>query len=375
MKKTTTILLLVVAAALALTGCDGKSGSGSGKVFKVSTLGAPYEIVVAASHEQWDGPLGDTVRAIFSAPVPYLNAVEPKFDVIRVLPAALKNNVNRHRNILLFNISPDNQGTSMDVRYDIYAAPQVVLTAKGPNIESVTDYLSEHRQQLLQLLEGTERDRAVDLANRIYDLNINKAVREKFGFEMRVPKGYLIRNNTVPDFMWVSFEYPQASQGFFIYSYPYTGKEDFSLDSLVAKRNRFAALIPGENPGSHMTTVTRIGEYDEDYIADRNATAEEAVYAERKYIEVKPDLEYVRIEGRFWAEMHGFWDVYKDYMGGPFTSFTTLDNDSGRVVTIDFYIYSPKDPKRNYLRGVEHLIHTVKFPSDIRAAELAAQDE
>ncbi|KAA3122121.1 DUF4837 domain-containing protein, partial [Alistipes onderdonkii] len=27
------------------------------------------------------------------------------------------------------------------------------------------------------------------------------------------------------------------------------------------------------------------------------------------------------------------------------------------------YIYSPKNPKRNYMRGVEHLLYLVKFPA------------
>ena len=61
--------------------------------------------------------------------------------------------------------------------------------------------------------------------------------------------------------------------------------------------------------------------------------------------------------------MRGFWDVEGDFMGGPFVSYTTVDTATDRVVTLDCYVYSPKLPKRNYMREVEHLLHLVKFPA------------
>ena len=71
-----------------------------------------------------------------------------------------------------------------------------------------------------------------------------------------------------------------------------------------------------------------------------------------------------RQQDRLWVEMRGFWDVKGDFMGGPFVSYTTVDQATKRVFTLDCYIYSPKNPKRNYLREVEHLLYLVKFPID-----------
>ena len=55
--------------------------------------------------------------------------------------------------------------------------------------------------------------------------------------------------------------------------------------------------------------------------------------------------------------------VEGDFMGGPFVSYTTVDTATDRVFTLDCYVYSPKLPKRNYMREVEHLLHLVKFPA------------
>ena len=53
-------------------------------------------------------------------------------------------------------------------------------------------------------------------------------------------------------------------------------------------------------------------------------------------------------------------------MGGPFVSYTTVDTATGRVLTIDCYVYSPKNHKRNDVRGVEHLLSLLKFPEQPR---------
>ena len=76
-----------------------------------------------------------------------------------------------------------------------------------------------------------------------------------------------------------------------------------------------------------------------------------------------PRYRFFRLEGRAWVEMRGFWDVEGDFMGGPFVSYTTVDTATDRVFTLDCYVYSPKLPKRNYMREVEHLLHLVKFPA------------
>ena len=55
-----------------------------------------------------------------------------------------------------------------------------------------------------------------------------------------------------------------------------------------------------------------------------------------------------------------------DTKGGPFVSYTTVDTATGRVLTIDCYVYSPKNHKRNYVRGVEHLLYLLKFPEQPR---------
>ncbi len=327
------ILRILLAAGLValVTGCDAFRTLTDKRL--PAALGSPYELIVVCPQAEWTGELGDTLRAVFTAPVPYLNQTEPRFDVLRVLPDGFTNMVVKHRNILKVIADPSLTQTNVAVQYDLQAEPQIVLTLQGPSEQALTDYLSEHREEVLYVLEKAERDRALDYGAKFNEKHIQEVIRQTFGVEMTVPKGYVLADSQ-PDFVWARYEYPQASQGFFVYSYPYEGKESLSEAALVAARNKFAARIPGPADGSYMTTSDVF----------------------------EPAYKLFRMEGRIWAELRGFWDVKGDFMGGPFVSYTTVDTATNRVFTLDCYVYSPKLHKRNFMRGVEHLLYGVKFP-------------
>lgn len=327
------LLALVALAALAGTGCDAFHKLNNDH--KKSAQGRPYELIVVCPQDKWTGELGDTLRSVLTAPVPYLNQTEPHFDVLRVTERGFSGMVADHRNILKVVTDPKLDSTTVAVQYDVTSRPQIVLTLQGPDNRHLTDYVSAHREQLLAVLEKAERDRAIESALRYNETGIQKAILKNFGVEMTVPKGYILAADQ-PDFLWARFEYPEASQGFFIYSYPYAGKEALTPEALIAARNQFAARIPGPSDGSYMIT----------------------------YMDYEPDYKMIRIGDRLWVEMRGLWDVANDFMGGPFVSYSTVNTETNEVFTLDCYVYSPKLDKRNFLRALEHLVYVIEFPSD-----------
>lgn len=307
--------------------------------------GSPYELVVVCNQPLWNGPLGDTLRTIFGQQVPYIDRQEPLFTVLRITEQSFTQLVVKHRNILKVAVDPSVKAAGVSVQYDAVAQPQIVLTLQGPTAQSLTDYVSENRDNLLYVLEQAERDRDISFAERFNEKFVGHEIRRIFGVDMNVPKGYVLAAQG-DDFLWARYEYPQASQGFFLYSYPYTGARDLDAAALLAARNRFAARIPGPSDGSYMTTSEAF----------------------------EPAYRMIRIEGRLWVEMRGFWDVAGDFMGGPYVSYTTVDTERGQVFTIDGYVYSPKLDKRNFVRGVEHLVYLISFPADAAAKAAAAEE-
>ena len=330
--KTSVRLLFAACVAVAATACDAFHKL-SGSPLKASQ-GAPYEVIVVCEQREWTGETGEALRNTLTAPIPNLNQTEPHFDVLRVRAQDFTGMIADHRNILKVVTDLSLDKITIGARYNVTATPQIVLTLQGPDDRTLAGYLAENGGKLTELLETAERTRDVEFAKKYGVPGIEKAIRQHFGAEMAVPKGYVLAAEQ-PDFIWARYEYPTASQGFFVYSYPYEGSAAMTAEALVKARNRFAARIPGPSEGSYMTTSEVF----------------------------PPEFRMFHLEGRLWCEMRGFWDVAGDFMGGPFVSYTTVDTRTNQVFTLDGYVYSPKLHKRNFLRGVEHLLHTVEFPA------------
>ena len=340
MKRLSSVLLLMV-ILLALYGCKNFYAlSGA----KKSAQGSPYEVLVVCDGKEWESALGKELRDLLETPVEMLNQTEPMFNVMRITARDFKHLLPSYRNILKVLCSPDVAETSIVAQYDVVASPQIVLTFQGPSIEAMIDYLKANGASLLQVLEIAERNRTIEYAKKQGAKALEKIVEKAFNIDMNISNGYLFRAES-EDFVWASNEYPVASQGFFLYSHPFKGKTSLTTEALVKVRNEFAKRIPGPSEGSFMTTVKRIPNIEDN-----------------GYVDFMPQRKVVKINGRDWIELRGFWEVENDFMGGPFVSYTTLDPRSGRLLTLDCYVYSPKYGKRNFLRPLEHLVYCVEFP-------------
>lgn len=331
--KRALLFSLVMLLAVSMTACKAFHTLSDNRK---AAQGRPYELVVVASQPVWVGELGDSLRSLLAAPIPYLPQQEPEFDVLRTTPDGFKNIVAEHRNILKVLVDEKVPEAAVGVEYDVTAAPQIVLTLQGPTEKAVIDYLTEHGDKLVYAVKMAERDRAIANAKKFGMPGIEQAIKKHFGVEMNVPKGYILAAQS-DDFVWARYEYPEASQGFVVYSYPYTSEQELTVKALVEARNRFVKRIPGPSEGSYMITSPVF----------------------------EPDVRTFRLEGRLWVEMRGFWDVEGDFMGGPFVSYTTIDTTTGCIFTIDCYVYAPKLPphKRNLMHGLEHLLYTIQFPA------------
>jgi hypothetical protein len=300
-------------------------------------MGKPFEVFASMPETLWKGEVGDTLRAILQDEVPMLNQIEPLVDLYYIVPGAMTGITARHRNILTVEVaSAAYSEPAMNAEYDLTSRPQMVVRITGPSDSAVVAYMDQNREALQRVFEITERDRFVALARNSSSESVNRTIKEMFGIDIALPRGYKI-GKTGKDYIWITYEMPIASQGFMIYTYPFDGRNDFSLESLTARRNEFVKNIPGPSGQSYMTTYTGMG----------------------------PERTSFRIDGRLWFELRGFWELGGgDYMGGPFVNYTTIDATNRRLVAIDGYVYSPKQGKRNYLRQIESEVFTIKLPDD-----------
>ena len=321
------------------------------KESKKPIQGGAYEVLVICNNLEWEGQLGEKLRDILEQPVEMLNQTEPMFNVLRITANDFRHLLVQHRNILKVVIDSKSEQAQITAEYDVAAAPQIVLTFSAPSQAAALEYLNTNGDALLKVLEIAERNRTIAYAEKHNVKVLNDLLHNEFDINVKIPKGYELRSQS-KDFIWASYEFPIASQGFFCYSYPYQGKGSLSVEHLVAMRNRFASRIPGPSEGSYMITVEQIPDAEGLGI-----------------LPFRPLYRSIVVNGKEWIEMRGFWDVENDYMGGPFVSYTTINDATNEVFTIDCYVHSPKYGKRNFMRPLEHLVYLISFPKSVEQSK------
>lgn len=328
MKTTNCLLLATMFAATVLTSCKEKVR----EQMLPEISGAAGEVVLVIEDEVWKSSV-DTLLNIFCEDVPGLPQSEPMFDLVHIPNSAFSEIFQRHRNIVECKIVADS-APSIKVAHDIWSKPQTVVKITAPSAKVFDQLVSDNREKLVGIILKAEQDRIVLNYSKFPDREVQAKLEKSCGINLTIPKGYTFDMDT-NNFVWISHETPEISQGIFVYYYDYTDTLAFTRDRLIETRNQMCRnYVGGPREGSYMTTVmyddvTTFGAYN--------------------------------LRGKYTAELRGLWETRGDFMGGPFVSLTQYDESRGRIVTVDGYVYAGKKDKRNYMRQVEAIMQTIKF--------------
>jgi hypothetical protein len=318
----------------------------SGPIPKPGATGKIGELLVIIENYQWDSELGDTIRSIFEKPYPML--AEKSYTLIPVANSVFLPIMQKHRNILLISVSPEFSESKLTVGRDRWAKPQIVLDATGPDISSIAKVLNDKRTYMTNLYEQAELDRQSKSLKTFSDTTVFRTVRERFDVGLNVPSGYysIMRNDA--DFIWLETQSNHNSVGIFIYEYPFVDDSTFTVRYLVNKRDSIMKeKVPGSRDSSWMATVQFI----------------------------TPELEIKKFQGLQYGELRGWWELVNDFMGGPFVSRSYIDENKGRIVTVEGYVYAPRFDKRDYIRRVLGIINTFSFNDETAETENLAQQQ
>jgi hypothetical protein len=288
--------------------------------------------MVVCDDEAWRGDLSMAVCDLLEEDAPGLTRPEGYFDIVRqVSHTAITDYERKYGNILIINTNVAGE-PSVEIVRNRYASPQLIVVLNTPNSEVATDYVQSHAEELRELFEAKERN----FSNSYYAARPADQLMEDFkqhtGIDMLIPYGYYKATTRDKELLWYIRDYKNKAQYIFAYSYPATEPaEDLTAKWLMLSLdNRLASISSKGAVGSYM------GVNESGPAVTRNLT----------------------INGRDWVELRGWWEVTNDFMGGPFVSFSTLDEASQQITTVMFALYAPEDPQRNLLRELEYLIYT-----------------
>jgi hypothetical protein len=296
--------------------------------------GKPGEVVVVIGKDYWEGALGGIVRDSLACDFPFLPQSEPLFDLVNVAPAGFTSMFQLHRNIIVFNIRTDVTEPGILYKNDQWAAPQCVIKINAPTEEVATEIFLENCEKIKAVLEQAERARVISNTKRYEELNLAPVVTDMIGGSPHFPSGYQLKKKT-SDFVWITYAPQGTQQSILAFKYPVIENEDMmSKTSLINNINEMSKNnVPGMFENTYMTIASGI----------------------------TPSVKYLNYKGHAFAEIRGLWDVYNDYMGGPFVAHAFYSPDGKDMTVLLAFVYAPKYDKRHYLRQVESILYSFEW--------------
>lgn len=331
MKKFLKYMAIAIAAAVALSSCTEQQKR---KVLLPNISGKAGEVIVVIDKGNWEGQVGTVLRDSLAQETPYLPQREPLFGLVNVPQNAFTNMFQIHRNIIVVNINSTVTEPGIVIRKDVWAAPQTVIYINATDSESAVKIIQENSALMCVTIEQAERDRIIGNIKKYEELKLAPVVTEMIGGSPHFPSGYKLKKRT-SDFIWIEYAIQDVTQGILAYKYPVVeGEQMMSLESIIENSNEMLKNnVPGMFENTYMTTSTA----------------------------VRPGIEYKRYKGLDFAEVRGFWEVYNDYMGGPFVSHAFYSKDGKDIIVLQGFVYAPKYDKRQYLRQVESIIYSFEW--------------
>ncbi len=333
-KISLTILSLLLVSGFLLSGCfSGDSGKprSTGKTNMI--------LVVTNTKDQWNSDMGQVIRSYLGRELPGLPQPEPMFGFLNIADENLNDLYKKFHNILIVNIDPEWKGDVLaETKKDLWSYPQRVIKITAPDKAAFFEKFEEQKKTYLEMFNKLERERVLKNFKMAQDIGITSKLGNKFGIYLEIPGGFYIAEEE-KGFLWLRHTVKKVKQdvelGILIYTQDYLDTIVFDKDHIIALRDQVTKeYVSGPSRGSYMKVADEFYEpvtlYAESFPAD---------YA---------------------VETRGLWDVENDFMGGPFISYTFLDDHTNKVFTLDGYIYYPNEEKKNHLRELEAIFHSLR---------------
>ncbi|MCK5846192.1 MAG: DUF4837 family protein [Bacteroidales bacterium] len=325
-------LFLVLIISLILVSCTDSNKSKSAASVIYTSGGRTSEVLVVISKGLWKSALGDSIRESLEQVPGWLARNEPEYIVTQIPKNAFGSIYQKQRNIL-FITKAEVSNAKIQFKRNMYAKPQTVVTIKGNSTQQLINAFDVYKTKIKKSFHNNEVTRIAGAYKGLEVKTITDELDKKFGFHMIVPKGFYVANDKA-DFIWLRRPTADVEEGIFIYTRPYTDTSNFSMQSMIDFRNDITKRhVPGPVENSYMKVSNMF----------------------------PPMYSITEFKGTYASQLRSLWDVQGYAMGGPFISYTFVDEAANRLITIDGYIKAPKKEKRDLLLHIEAIFHSFAY--------------
>jgi len=301
-----------------------------------SSGGGTSEILVVMEKHYWEKESGKAIKDYLGQFQYGLNQEEPIFKLINIPEASLNDIYKKHRNLLWVDIDKS-KAEKFELKKDVWSQPQSIFKFSAPSEEAFIRLFQDNKESVMEGFKESERERINSAFKPSVKIEHARKMDKLFGFNLAVPKSFYWAKED-ENFLWLRKETKDFSQAIVIYTKLYTDTADLSKESLIAFRDSsLKKHIQGTEINSYMGTETNIA----------------------------PQTRKIIFNDMYAIEMRGFWRQYGGgFMGGPFLSYSFVDENTGRLISIEGYVQYPNENKRDLLLQLEAILHTFKFAEE-----------
>lgn len=338
--------------------CDTKKNSEKDTSLLPPSSGGSGEIILVIDSTLYSDTVGKALKNVLSTEILGLPREEPHFTVRQVEPEKL-NNVLKNVSNLIFVMTLEDRspGTKRVRQYftesslkkieeqpdlfmfsatDVYAKNQQVLYLFSKTSERLASKILENKEQIRNIFNVKERER---LEKGLYKAKVSKGLSQtlvdEHKFFMKIPFGYKLVENK-KRFIWFRQINAESDKNIFITYRPYVSEGQFTKEKIIQLRDSIARQKLFEDP-----------EVPDTYIITETGVPFKPIVTKE-----------VNFNNLYAVEMRGLWRTRNATMGGPFLSYTIVDEKLGRIYYLEGFLYSPGKSQREFMRELEVILHT-----------------
>lgn len=341
-----------------LISCE-KAKEGFKKDFMPSAKGEVGEIILVMDSSQYATKVGSAVKSVFREPMRGLPQDEAMFSMNKASPKRL-NSILKSAANMIFVMTLDSKTSEsnvlrgyftnqslktiqsdtsifMSVRRDEFAKGQVVMYLYSDDEDRLIRKLNENRERLQEFFESIEKERLRGRVLTKRASEIEKAIEDRHDFKIGVPFGWEMAKNG-RNFVWYRNLEADREKNIFVYYEPYTTTDVF--ENVPAFRDKITEMN------------LRDSERQEKYITRQERDDFQSVFSTQ-----------VTFNGMYAIKSRGLWKISDNSGGGPFISYTLVDEKQQRVYYIEGYVYSPGTKKKNFVRELDTILSSFETTS------------
>lgn len=342
-------LLLLTLSAVIFISCEFDN---NGERLLVKASGKPGEILVIMDSLQWQGKLGEAIRATLNQDLIGVSRPEKLFTVRYIEPTLFNSVLNKARNLIFVatldsqtkggqtvrnfltkNYIQDNPDKFIISQKDIYASGQDALYLFSAKEDGLAEKIMNNRATIVNFFNKKEKERLLEnLFVAKEQTSISDFMMRDYDCSVRVPNGYQIAANE-PGFVWLR-SVGETDKNILVSFRDYTSEEIFENSNLIGLRDSITRVYVFEDPEN-----------------DNSYTRVDTINIETEFITTE-------FNGNYAKRIRGIWKANNLTIGGSFVSYVFVDEATGRLYFLDGFVIRPGRNKREALRELDVILNT-----------------